>query len=46
MRDGGSKYGTFKNGVRLTGEEQLCHADIVKFGQFESEFRYVLHIFN
>lgn len=39
MRDEGSKYGTFKNGVRLTNEEQLSEDDIIKFGQFESEFR-------
>ncbi|KFM71605.1 Nibrin, partial [Stegodyphus mimosarum] len=39
LRDEGSKYGTFKNGARLTSEVDLEDGDIVKFGQFESEFR-------
>lgn len=41
LRDEGSKYGTFKNGVRITSEEELSDGDIIKFGQFESEFKYV-----
>ncbi|CAL1281870.1 unnamed protein product [Larinioides sclopetarius] len=39
LRDEGSKYGTFKNGVRISSEVELQNDDLVKFGQFESEFR-------
>ncbi|GFV06964.1 nibrin [Trichonephila clavipes] len=39
LRDGGSKYGTFKNGIRITSEVELQNNDQVKFGQFDSEFR-------
>ncbi|GFR25813.1 nibrin [Trichonephila clavata] len=39
LRDEGSKYGTFKNGIRITSEVELHNNDHVKFGQFDSEFR-------
>ncbi|XP_015910375.1 nibrin isoform X2 [Parasteatoda tepidariorum] len=39
LRDEGSKYGTFKNGVRISIEVELQDNDVVKFGQFESEYR-------
>ncbi|GFS47882.1 nibrin [Trichonephila inaurata madagascariensis] len=39
LRDEGSKYGTFKNGIRITSEVELQNNDQVKFGQFDSEFR-------
>lgn len=39
LRDEGSKYGTFKNGVKINKEEELDDGDVIKFGQFESEFR-------
>ncbi|GFU02786.1 nibrin [Nephila pilipes] len=39
LRDEGSKYGTFKNSIRITSEVEIQNNDLVKFGQFDSEFR-------
>lgn len=38
VQDADSKYGTFRNGSRIQGEEILSDGDNVKFGQFESVF--------
>ncbi|KAG8195302.1 hypothetical protein JTE90_028449 [Oedothorax gibbosus] len=39
LRDEGSKYGTFHNGKRVTGQTQVFENDVIKFGQFESEYK-------
>ncbi|MBS1118957.1 MAG: Adenylate cyclase, partial [Deltaproteobacteria bacterium] len=38
LRDMGSMNGTFINGVRVSGEQLLCHGDSIKMGSTEIRF--------